>query len=86
MRIWRFVALMLTALTMGLAFAHALELRPKLEYEPWLYLKLHRTLYWGFGTIGGAVDVGALLAAIVLAFVVRGRHPAFLWAVPAPLL
>lgn len=81
MRFWRFVALTLTALTLGMAFAHALELGPKLDYEPELYLRLHRTLYWGFGTIGAVIDVGALLAAVALAFVVRGRGPSFRWAV-----
>lgn len=79
MRVVRFVALLLTALTVGLAFAHALELGPKLEYEGSLYLRLHRTLYWGFGTIGAVVDVGAVIAAVVLAFVMRGR-PGFRWA------
>jgi hypothetical protein len=80
MRCWWFIALTLTALTLGLAFAHVLELRPKLGYDPALYLTLHRTLYWGFGTIGGAIDVGAVLASVVLPYVVRGRPPAFRWA------
>ena len=34
----------LTARTRGLAFAHVLELRPKLAYDPAIYLTLHRTL------------------------------------------
>ena len=79
-RIWRFIALTLTALTLGLAFAHALELRPKLNYDASLYLMLHRTLYWGFGTIGGVIDVGAVVTAIVLATVSRKRRPSFGWA------
>jgi hypothetical protein len=80
MRPWWFIALTLTALTLGLAFAHVLELRPKLGYDPALYLILHRTLYGGFGTIGGAIDVGAVLPSLVLVYVVRGRPLAFRWA------
>ncbi len=79
-RAWRFVTLTLTALTLGMAFAHALELPPKLEYDAALYLMLHRTLYWGFGTIGAFVDVGAVLAAIGLAVLLRGRQSSFRWA------
>ena len=36
----RFATLLLVALSMGMAFAHALELRPKMHYEPATYLLL----------------------------------------------
>jgi hypothetical protein len=66
-----FFTLMFAALDTGLSFAHALELIPKMKYDPALYLTLHRTLYWGFGTIGAVFDVGVLPLTIVLAYRVR---------------
>jgi hypothetical protein len=69
-----FFTLLFAALDTGLAFAHALEMIPKMSYEPSVYLLLHRTLYWGFGTIGGVVDVAIVPLTIVLAFRLR-RDP-----------
>lgn len=60
-RDWRFLAIILTALTTGLAFAHALELPAKLGYDAALYVTLAHSLYGGFGSVGAVVDVGALL-------------------------
>ena len=67
-----FITLLLAALDTGLAFAHALEMIPKMEYEASQYLLLHRTLYWGFGTIGAFIDVAVLPLTIGLAY--KRRH------------
>jgi hypothetical protein len=64
---------------MGMTWCHVLELPAKMQYSATLYLTLHRTLYVAFGppNIGAFVEVGAILAAAVLVFLVRQRRPAF---------
>jgi hypothetical protein len=73
-RRWHATAMMLVALTMGLGFAHALELLPKRYYSPELYVQLQNTLYVGFGTVGLLTYVGAIAATAILAWRVR-REP-----------
>ena len=78
-RILRFATLLLVALSMGMAFAHALELPPKMAYEAATYLLLHRTLYEFFGPpLGGFIEAGAVLSSVALVFFVRRRGRAFL--------
>jgi hypothetical protein len=79
-KIWRFVTIMLTALSLGASLAHLLEMPAKLGYDGALWLKLLQTLYpAGFGTVGAVGEVGAPIAAVLLVFLVRGRRPAFAW-------
>jgi hypothetical protein len=79
LRTWRFAAITLTALLMGLEFGHALELPAKMGYDGPLYVRTQNTLYQFFGWPGpGAwVTLGAVLSAVGLAFLVRERRPAF---------
>lgn len=78
-KIWRLVTIMLTALSMGTALCHLLEMPAKITYEGALWLTLLQTLYRpAFGTIGAFFEVGAVVTAVVLAFLVR-RRPAFVW-------
>lgn len=80
LKIWRFIAIMLTALSMGTALCHLLEMPPKLHIDGALWLTLLQTLYPpAFGTIGALFEVGAVLATVVLVFLVRQRRPAFGW-------
>jgi hypothetical protein len=75
----RFATLLLVALSVGMAFAHALELRPKMNYGPAMYLLLHRTLYEFFGPpVGAFVEAGAVVSSVALVFFVRRRRQAFL--------
>jgi hypothetical protein len=75
----RLVALTLTALTLGLSFAHVLEMPAKVAYPPELYVTLQNSLYVSFGPprVGAFVEPGAILAAAILAYLVRRRRPAF---------
>jgi hypothetical protein len=77
-RSWRFVTLLLVALTAGMAFAHLLERPAKMLYDGVLYSTVQRTLYvqWGWPNIGGIVELAAVLSAVVLVFLVRNRKPA----------
>lgn len=71
---------MLTALSMGVALCHLLEMPAKIAYDGALWLILLHTLYPpAFGTIGASFEVGAVVTAVVLAFLVRHRWPAFGW-------
>lgn len=84
LRIWRFVTLLLVALSMSMAFCHALELIPKMRYDGPLYLTIQRSLYLLFGApLGAAIEVGAVASSVALAFLVRKRGRAFTFTVVA---
>src|SRR5918997_5459164 len=76
LRTWRFVTILLAALGLTLGAAHVLELPPKMNYDAEMYTAVTSTLYRLFGSVGAVIQSAAILAALVLAFVVRGR-PAF---------
>jgi hypothetical protein len=79
-QIWRLVVIMLIALSMGTALCHLLEMPAKITYDGALWLTLLQTLYPpAFGTIGAFFEVAAVITAVVLAFLVRQRRPAFAW-------
>jgi predicted PurR-regulated permease PerM len=78
LRTWRFITLILAALDMGMAWCHVLELPAKMNYPASLYVTVQHTLYQQFGSLPGIFsEVGAVVAAIVLSFLVRKRRPAF---------
>ena len=78
---WRFITLVLTALLMGMTFCHVLEMPAKMRYPASFYLTIHRSLYVAFGppNIGVFIEIGAILAAVVLVFLVRKERPDFWW-------
>jgi hypothetical protein len=76
LRLLRFSSIMSTALAMTAAVAHLLELPAKRRYEPAVYVRLHRTLYWNFGRIAGPAEAVAVLTTGVLAWWHRRHHPA----------
>ena len=73
---------MLTALSLGPALGHLLELPAKMAYEGAVWLRISQTLYATFGTVGAAFEVGAVITTVVLAILVRQR-PAFGWTILA---
>ena len=76
LRTWRFITLLLAALGLIFGGAHVLELAPKMAYDAALYTAVTSTLYRLFGSVGAIIQVGAILAGVVLSFMVRGR-PSF---------
>lgn len=68
-----FAALLLTALTMGLEFAHVLEWPQKQHYSGSLYVRLQESLYVWFGNLGGVLYVASVVVTVVLAVLVRHR-------------
>lgn len=86
-RVLRAVALLLTALTMGLLFAHVLELGPKFGYPPELYIRLNNSLYVWFGPpLGALLYVGSVVAVGVLTWLVRCCRMALAWTGAAAVL
>jgi hypothetical protein len=72
-RVLILLALLTSALTMGLEFAHVLEWAPKATYSPALYTRLQESLYVWFGNVGGVVYVLAVLDTVALAVLTRHR-------------
>jgi hypothetical protein len=85
-RIWQLVAIMLTALSMGTALCHLLEMPAKITLDGALWLTLLYTLYPpAFGTIGAFFEVGGVVTAVVLVFLVRQHLLAFGWTLVGAL-
>lgn len=78
LKTWRFITIILSALVMGMAFCHALELPAKMQYSASQYITVQNSLYVAFGSpnIGALIEVSAPLVATALAIFVRKRHPA----------
>lgn len=79
LRNWRFLTIMLAALTTGIALCHLLEMPAKMTYDGRLWLTLLQTLYGTFGPTSAFIETGAVVTALVLAFLVRKRHLVFKW-------
>jgi hypothetical protein len=73
LRLWRIGTILLIALLQGLAFAHLLERPAKLQYDAALYITLQKTLYvqWGPPHIGGVLEPAAIVATLILAYLLR---------------
>jgi hypothetical protein len=79
------VAVVLAALTMGLAFAHTLELPQKLAYDAATWTRIQHSLYRYFAVVGGPLEVATVIAAVVFALRARGLRGGRLAAVGAAL-
>lgn len=87
-RTWRFATIMLTAFSLSLSMAHLLEFpqRMKFDQQLWVRVTVFEGIYKYFGIVGAVFEIGAILTAIVLIFLVRGRSPAFYWTLGGTLL
>jgi hypothetical protein len=72
MRFLRIACLTCVVLTLGLSFAHVLEFPGKLQLDGAQWLLVQHHLYVGFGTVGAAIEVLAIVLAWVLALRLRG--------------
>lgn len=79
LRIWRFIAIILTALSLTMESAHVLELPQKMQYDAQMYSAVNTTLYRYFAIVGGFYQLSSIVAAIVLAILVRKRRAVFRW-------
>jgi hypothetical protein len=85
---WRTLVVTLSALTLGLTWAHVLELPQRLGYdaELWTSLTEPNALYRYFGVIGGPIEVAAVIGTIALAAALRRQHLAGRLALVAAVL
>jgi hypothetical protein len=81
LKVWRFLTLMLAALALTMTSAHVLELSAKMRYDPELYATVNGTMYRNFAVVGGAYTIASIVAATVLAILVRGRGVTVGWTV-----
>jgi hypothetical protein len=79
LRTWRFAALVLTALTLGMGFCHVMEMPARMSWEEplWVAATVTGGLYRMFGTLGAAINLAAIGAAFVAAYRLRGRGRVF---------
>jgi hypothetical protein len=74
------IALVIAALSLAPSFAHALEAQPRLTIWPpelWRDATVFHAQFWLFAAVGAPVDVLAVAAPAVLAFLVRRQRPQF---------
>jgi hypothetical protein len=82
--IW-FVATLLVALILGLAFAHVMELPGKMRLDGPTWLTVQQNLYVGFGPLAAVVEPMGILLTWVLVFMLRRRRAAFWLALLAAI-
>jgi hypothetical protein len=82
----RFVNLLLVALTFGLTWCHVMEIPGKLRLSGPEWLTVQHNLYVAFGgTVGGPIEVAAILLTWAVLWLVRQRRPAAAWTVAAAI-
>jgi hypothetical protein len=85
LRVWRFITLVLASLALTMESAHVLELPQKMQYGADLYTAVNGTLYRYFAIVGGAYQIGSLIAAGILVYLVRERRPTLKWTAAGAL-
>jgi hypothetical protein len=85
LRTWRFITLILAALALTMESAHVLELPQKMQYDAHMYSAVNTTMYRYFAIVGGVYQIGSIVAAAGLAFMVRTRRPSFGWTLAGAL-
>jgi hypothetical protein len=69
----RLLSLVFTALILGGAFCHVLEMPVKLTLAGAEYMVVQQ-IYGAFGPVGAVLEPAAILSSAALAFLVRGRR------------
>ncbi len=89
LKVVRFVAFLLAALTLGMGFCHLMQLPARLGWDQYLWVgsTVQGGLYSLFGSIGAVIDIAAVIALALLAYLVREHgRPGFQFALAAALL
>ncbi len=72
----RFVALVLAALTLGMGFAHLMQLPARMAWDQYLWVgsTVHGGLYATFGTWGALIELATVVALALVAYFVREHN------------
>lgn len=85
LKVVRFLSLLLVALTLGMTFAHVMEIPGKLRLDGATWLTVQHNLYIAFGVIGAAIEVLGIALTWTLVLMVRRRRPAVWWTLAAAI-
>jgi len=85
-RVLWFATLMLAALGMAMGAAHVLEFPAKMRYDAQTYAAINSTLYALFASVGGTLQILAIVASLWLAIQVRSQPIFRLTLLGAPCL
>ena len=89
LKVTRFVAIMLTALTLGAGFCHLMQLPARIGWDQYLWVgsTVQGGLYAMFGSVGAVIFVATVIALALLAYFVREHgRPGFRLALAAAIL
>lgn len=88
LRTFRFAAIMLAAFSLCLSMTHLLELRQRMQFdqELWVRVTVVENVYALFGSVGAGFELGAILTAFILMFLVRGRGQTFYWTLGSAVI
>jgi hypothetical protein len=88
-KVSRFVALLLAALTLGLSFCHLMQLPSRMAWDQYLWVgsTVQGGLYAMFGSVGAVIFVTTVIVLALLAYFVREhKRPGFGLALAAVIL
>ena len=79
---------MLAVCSLSLSMTHLLELPQRIQFDQqlWVRVTVVENVYKLFGTVGAAFEIAAILAAIILAFLVFKRGSTFYWTLGGAIL
>jgi hypothetical protein len=83
LKVVRYLSLLLVALTLGMTFAHVMEIPGKLRLDGVTWLTVQHNLYIAFGVVGAVIEVLAIVLTWLLVLMVRRGHPAVWWTLAA---
>ncbi len=83
LKVVRYLSLLLVALTLGMTFAHVMEIPGKLRLDGATWLTVQHNLYVAFGVVGAVIEVLAIVLTWLLVLIVRQRRPAVWWTLAA---
>jgi uncharacterized membrane protein len=85
---WQFITLILASFSLSLSMTHLLELPQRIQFDQqlWVRVTVIENVYKLFGTVGAAFEIGAILAAIILAFLVFKCGSTFYWTLGGAIL
>jgi hypothetical protein len=73
----RFISLLLTALAAGVVLGHVISRAGKITLPGQLVITVQNSLYRNWGKSVGALEIGAFLSSLAVAFLTRGRGVIF---------